>query len=203
MLDEAFAFLIETEKLKAVDRRSSPVGLERPENSAEHSWSVALAAATLIPQTAPHLDQLRVIKMLLVHDIVEIDAGDTYCYGDQTGKAEREQKAADRLFALLPESTGREFRALWDEFEEAETEEAAFAHGIDRILPLMQNYLNGGKTWERHGIVFEQVYQHNRGIAGTHPELWRHVESIILSARAEGILPDSRERSGPEEPPRP
>lgn len=192
MLDQVIEFIVESDKLKSVERRSSPVGMDRMENSAEHSWSVALAAASLIPEVAPDLDQLRVIKMLLVHDIVEIDAGDTYCYGDQSGKAEREEKAADRLFAILPANTAREFRQLWDEFEEGRTGEAKFARCVDRILPLIQNYRNGGKSWEKHGIVFEQVYQRNLEITKPYPSLWEYVEKIILAARDEGILPDSR-----------
>lgn len=191
MMEQVIEFIVETDKLKSVERRSSPVGRDRPENSAEHSWSVALAAASLIPEVAPDLDQLRVIKMLLIHDIVEIDAGDTYCYGDQSGKAEREIRAADRLFAMLPESTGREFRQLWDEFEAGVTGEARFARCIDRLLPLIQNYRNGGKSWKKHGIVFDQVYQRNRETASSFPALWKYVESIILAARDQGILPNS------------
>ena len=191
MLADAISFIIESEKLKAILRRSNPVGLAREENSAEHSWSVALAASVILPEIAPHLDQLRVIKMLLIHDLVEIDAGDTFCYGDQTGKDEREQAAANRLFAILPEKTGEEFHRIWREFEDKDSEESRFANALDRLLPLLQNSQNKGGSWKKYGVTFDQVYQRNREIADASPELWDYTEKLLLHARARGILPAS------------
>ncbi|YCM46509.1 HD domain-containing protein [Verrucomicrobiaceae bacterium 227] len=189
MLSDAISFIIESEKLKSILRRSNPVGLSRAENSAEHSWSVALAASVLIPEVAPHLDQLRVIKMLLIHDLVEIDAGDTFCYGDQTGKDEREQAAARRLFALLPDESEKEFHQLWQEFEDKDSEESLFANAIDRLLPLLQNSQNDGGSWAKHKVTFEQVYERNQEIAKASPELWDYTKKLIFAARDRGILP--------------
>jgi len=190
MLTEAINFIIESERLKSISRQSKPVGMTRFENSAEHSWTVALAASVLIPAVAPNLDQLRTIKMLLIHDLVEIDAGDTFCYADQEGKKEREGKAAIRLFGLLPENTKEEFSRLWREFENADTEEAKLANAIDRILPLIQNYHDGGGGWKRHGISFDQVYQRNREIEKGSTELWEYAEKLIFVARSEGMFWD-------------
>ncbi|MGC6465403.1 MAG: HD domain-containing protein [Akkermansiaceae bacterium] len=192
MLAEAIAFIVESEKLKSINRRSNPVGMARYENSAEHSWSVALAASVLVPAVAPHLDQLRVIKMLLIHDIVEIDAGDTFCYSDQTGKAEREQEAAERLFGLLPAETAQLFHDLWREFEDKETEESKFANAIDRLLPLIQNSKNGGGSWAEFNVVYDQVYQRNLEIKNASPELWDYTKKLIHSAHEAGILPKDR-----------
>ncbi len=133
-------FLIESEKLKEVLRRSSPVGMSRRENSAEHSWTLALMAMTLAEHANAAVDLGRVLRMLLLHDLVEIDAGDTFCYdaaGNAT-KAERECRAAERIFGLLPEDQAREFRELWEEFEEGTSAEAAFANAVDRLMPLIQ-----------------------------------------------------------------
>lgn len=189
MLEEAIEFIIESEKLKSIIRRSNPVGMSRNENSAEHSWSVALAASVLIPAVAPGLDQLRVIKMLLIHDVVEIDAGDTFCYGDQTGKEEREQEAANRIFGLLSTETGKEFHELWREFEDKETGESKLANSIDRLLPLIQNTRNGGGGWAENKVTFDQVYNRNKEIKDSSPELWAYTEHLINSAHEMGILP--------------
>ena len=129
--------------------------------------------------------------MLLIHDLVEIDAGDTFCYGDQTGKDEREQAAAERLFAILPVKTGEDFHQLWREFEDMDSEESRLANAIDRLLPLLQNSQNDGGSWAEHQVTFEQVYERNREIAKASPELWDYTEKLILNARARGILPSS------------
>lgn len=184
----ALNFILECEKLKAVERRSHPVGLDRPENSAEHSWTLALMAMTLGPQTDPAMDLLRVLKMLVLHDIVEIDAGDTFCYADQTGKLAREQAAADRIFGLLPPERAEEFMALWHEFEEAATSEAKFANALDRVMPLLQNHASGGGSWIEHGITVEQVLGRAGVIEGVSPELWKHVQGLVESARTAGWL---------------
>ncbi|WOO41636.1 HD domain-containing protein [Rubellicoccus peritrichatus] len=191
MLNESLDFLIECEKLKQVERMTSPVGAARRENSAEHSWSLCLAAMTLIPVVEPELDTLRVIEMLLIHDIVEIDAGDTFCYADQTGKIEKENLAADRIFGLLPHDAAQKFHQRWDEFERRETAESRFANALDRIFPLLQNYHNKGGTWIEHGITFEQVFQRNREIANGSEALWDYARRIIEASSENGWLPKS------------
>ena len=192
MLNEAINFIVESERLKSISRQTNPIGMSRAENSAEHSWTVALAASVLIPAVAPNLDQLRVIKMLLIHDLVEIDAGDTFCYADQEGKTEREDKAAIRLFGLLAENTRKDFYSLWREFEEASTEESKLANAIDRILPLIQNYHNGGGSWIKHNISFDQVYQRNQRINEGSSDLWEYAEKIILVARSKNMFPENQ-----------
>jgi putative hydrolase of HD superfamily len=189
MLAQAIQFIIESEKLKSIERQTSPVGLLRRENSAEHSWTLALAATVLIPAVAPDLDQLRILQMLIIHDLVEIDAGDTFCYGDQTGKVEREQESAKRLFGILSAGTGKEFHQLWREFEDNKTPEACFANSLDRLMPLIQNYHNKGGSWTRHGVTYEQVYDRNRQIQNGPPELWNYTEALIEAAVNEGLLP--------------
>jgi putative hydrolase of HD superfamily len=172
--------------------------MERRENSAEHSWSLAVLAMTLLPEVEPALDALRVLKMLLVHDIVEIDAGDTFVYGPQEGKAEREQQAAVRLFGLLPEAVGAEFAALWREFEDGKTREAAFAGALDRLMPLIQNFHNEGQSWREHGIRYEQVHARNQSIRQGSAALWEYAEKLMNEACARGFLP-KREKDATEE----
>jgi len=188
VIDSALRFILECEKLKGVERRCRPVGLPRRENSAEHSWSLALMTMTLIPAINPSLDALRVLKMVILHDIVEIDAGDTFCYGDQGDKAEKEQAAAARIFGLLPASLAPEFIELWEEFEQGATPEAKFANAMDRLLPLLQNHANSGGAWPEHGISIEQVMTRNRAIEAVSPELWQHVTILAGEAVAAGWL---------------
>jgi len=143
---------------------------------------------TLIPAINPSLDILRVLKMVILHDIVEIDAGDTFCYGDQGDKDVKEQAAAARIFGMLPENLAREFIALWEEFEQGATPEARFANAMDRLLPIMQNHANGGGAWPDHGISIEQVMTRNRRIEEVSPELWQHVTTLANEAVAAGWL---------------
>lgn len=189
MVEEVIPFILECDKLKSVLRQTYPVGAERREDSAQHSWSLAILAMTLLPKLAPQLDALRVLKMLLVHDIVEIDAGDTFVYAAQEGKAEKEMAAAQRLFGLLPVAEGGEFMTLWQEFELGETPEAAFANSLDRVLPILQNYHNGGRSWKANGVVFEQVHARNQMIRKGSEELWNFIEGLILDAVEKGFLP--------------
>jgi putative hydrolase of HD superfamily len=183
MLESALQFILECDKLKAIERRSRPVGMERRENSAEHSWSLALMAMTLGPAIDPTLDLLRVLKMLVLHDIVEIDAGDTFCYADQTGKKEREQAAAARIFGLLPGESAAEFMALWQEFEAGLTPEACFANALDRLMPIIQNHANQGSSWLENGVHAEQVLARAEFVRGPYPQLMAHIETVVASAR--------------------
>jgi len=188
-LDRAISFIVECEKLKGVLRRSYLVGIERRENSAEHSWSLAVMAMALMPGTG--LDALRVLKMLLIHDIVEIDAGDTFAYAAQDGKVERERLAAERIFGLLDPEVAREFHALWEEFEAGTTPEAAFSNGLDRLMPILQNFRSEGRSWRENGVRYEQVVSRNQPAlsAAADGELWAYAKGMIEEARDQGWLP--------------
>ena len=164
---------------------------DRQENDAEHSFHLALMAAVLAEYANEPVDVLHVMKMVLIHDAVEVDAGDTYAY-DTAGNAtkrERELQAADRIFALLPADQAAEYRALWDEFEARETPEAKFANTLDRLQPLLLNYEKGGISWKRRGIRAEQVKARNQGMTEDGSEvLGALVYEVIEAAKAEGML---------------
>jgi putative hydrolases of HD superfamily len=186
------AFLLEADQLKAVVRRNPLADRSRRENAAEHSWHLALFALVLAEHAAEPVDVCRVVRMLLVHDVVEIDAGDTFAY-DEDGhadKLERERAAAERLFGLLPDGQARELRALWEEFEERATPEARFAHAIDRLQPILLNATAGGGTWVEHGVSIEQVRAYNHVIAAGAPGLWDHAQHVLEQAVAQGLLAD-------------
>ena len=183
-------FLIEMDRLKGVARRSPLADGSRVENSAEHSWHVALMAMVLSGYAAEPVDVARVVRMLLVHDIVEIDAGDTYAYDPaaNVGKAEREQEAAGRLFGLLPGDQAADLRALWEEFEARATAEARFANSLDRLMPLLHNYLNDGRVWREHGVTAEQVRRRMAPVAEGSPDLGVIVEAILADSLRRGLL---------------
>jgi putative hydrolase of HD superfamily len=174
-----------------VYRRTLLLDGSRYENDAEHSWHLALMAVLLREYANdPRLDLARVIKMVLVHDLVEIDAGDTYCYDDRGNrdKAEREAAAADRLFALLPGDQSSDVREMWNEFEARETPEARFAAALDRLQPLMHNYFTGGQIWQKHGVASGKVRDRNRHIEDGSRMLWEYADSLIRSAVDHGFL---------------
>lgn len=183
-------FLIEMDKLKSVARRSPLADGSRVENSAEHSWHLALMAMVLAVYAAEPVDAARVVRMLLVHDIVEIDAGDTYAYDPaaNVGKAEREQEAAGRLFGLLPDDQAADLHALWEEFEARATAEARFANSLDRLMPLLHNYLNDGRVWREHGVTAEQVRRRMAPVAEGSPDLGTIVEAILADSLSRGLL---------------
>lgn len=184
------AFLLELDKLKNIYRRSLVLHEDRRENDAEHSYHLAVMACILAEYAKEKVDVLHVMKMVLVHDVVEIDAGDTYFYdavGNQD-KAEREQKAADRIFPLLPDDQAEEFRALWEEFESRNTPESRFANALDRIQPILLNYMKGGLSWKSHGIKEEQVRQNLPKIHEGSPEIEALAEAIIRTAVEQGLL---------------
>jgi len=184
-------FLIEIDKLKGVFRRTWLIDQSRCENDAEHSWHLAVLAALLWEYSAEeNLDLLRVIKMILVHDLVEIDAGDTYAY-DEIGvvdQADREQAAADRIFEILPDDQAAELRRLWDEFEARETPEARYAAALDRFQPFLHNYYTQGRAWREHGVTSDKVLARTRPIADSAPRLWQHVQELIRDAVKQGYL---------------
>lgn len=191
-LEQQLAFIKELDKLKLVQRKSFVSGTRRLETSAEHSWHVAMMAWLLSEHAAPPgVDRERVLKMLLVHDVVEIDAGDTLLYAEAEAhriQKERELAAADRLFALLPEDQGPALRSLWDEFEARETPEAKFAAALDRLQPLLQNFMTEGAAWRRHAVTVKDVYAKNRHIADASPELWAAAEQLIELCIQRGYL---------------
>ena len=189
-LEQQIAFILEIDQLKSVLRRSYLLNENRRENSAEHSWHLAMMALVLAEYANAEVNQLRVLKMLLVHDIVEIDSGDTYVY-DQAGndtKAEREQAAAKRIFGLLPEGHSAELAALWQEFEARETPEAKFAAALDRLMPLLHNYHTEGRSWREHGISEAQVLNLNSHMADGSETLWEYAEALIKNAATRGDL---------------
>ena len=190
-LAQQMAFIVEIDHLKQVLRRTITVDRNRNENSAEHSWHIAVMAILLAEYAEDRgLDLHRTIKMMLVHDLVEIDAGDTYCYDDEAGKGrlERETRAADRIFAVLPDDQGRDLRNLWDEFEAGRTPEARFANALDRLQALLLNYHTQGTTWRKHGIRSEQVRARAAPIAEGAPALWEYAKALIDDAVAGGLL---------------
>jgi putative hydrolase of HD superfamily len=179
-------FLREVDKLKGILRRTSLIDGSRRENSAEHSWHIALAAMVLAEYSNAPVDLLRVVKILLVHDIVEIDAGDTFAF-DATAKAsqsEREHVAATRLFGLLPGDQRAEMMALWEEFEGRATAEAKFANALDRLLPVLQNFANQGGTWKAHHLHRGQVNQRLSPIGDGSAQVWDFVEKVLDQSEA-------------------
>ena len=184
-------FLVEIDRLKGVSRRTCRIDESRRENAAEHSWHLAVTAILLLEYAAePSLDLLRVVKMLLVHDLVEIDAGDTFVY-DEAGnsdKADREQKAAERIFGLLPPDQADAFRSLWDEFEARATPESRFACALDRLQPILHNYRTRGTVWREHGVTPEQVIAHNQHMADGSPQLWQYARQLIREAIEKGYF---------------
>ena len=190
-LRQQVSFVAEADRLKAVLRRTALIDRSRLENSAEHSWHLSLMAVVLAEHAPPDTNLGHVVRMLLVHDLVEIDAGDTFAYdtGAQADKAERERAAADRLFALLPTDLGTELRALWEEFEAGETREARFAVALDRFAGLLQNWAGGdGGTWRAHGVTRDAILRRMAPIREASPSLWALTLEAIGEASAAGHL---------------
>ena len=183
-------FLVEMDKMKNIYRQTRVLHEDRAENDAEHAWHLAMLALVLSEYANEPVDLKKVLATVLIHDIVEIDAGDTYAY-DEAGnatKAEREQKAADRLFGLLPADQGQYMRQLWDEFEANESPEAKFANALDRVQPLMLNYCKHGESWKTHGTRREQVENRNRIVCEGSEVLSDFVYELIRRAAEEGLL---------------
>ena len=180
-LTQQIQFIIEIDKLKSILRQTHLTDNSRQENSAEHSWHLAVMAIILAEYAPPNVDLVRAIKMLLIHDLVEIDAGDTFCYDTQGNqdKTAREEQAADRLFEMLPVEEGKQLRDIWEEFEAFETATAKFAVALDRLQPLLLNQQNQGVTWKLHGITENQVRQRMAPVKEVSPALWTLVEEII------------------------
>ena len=191
-LHRQLTFVLELDRLKTILRRTYLLDESRHENSAEHSWHLAMMALVLAEHANTPVDPLRVLKMLLVHDVVEIDADDTYIY-DTAGaqdKAAREQAAATRIFGLLPPDQEGELRALWEEFEARITPEARFAAALDRLMPILHNALTQGRSWREHGIQAAQVLERNAHIADGSEALWHYAHGVIAQAVSAGHLPE-------------
>ncbi|MBQ2502891.1 MAG: HD domain-containing protein [Lachnospiraceae bacterium] len=182
-LQKQFAFILEMDKEKQIERRTHIHGYSRHETDAEHAWHMALMVMLLSEYANEKIDVLHTIEMLLIHDLVEIDAGDTYAYdakGNET-KAQRELAAAERIYGLLPEDQGKRLRALWDEFEESKTPEAKFAHVMDNIQPMMLNAANDGKDWKSHGVRLEQILKRNEITPEGSNELWTYAKDYFIA----------------------
>lgn len=184
-------FLLEIDKVKNILRMTSIADGSRRENDAEHSWSLAMMAVLFAEHVAENIDLLKVIKMVLIHDLVEIYAGDTFCF-DETGmqdKESREQASADKIFGLLEQDQGQELRTLWEEFESCETIEAEYAAMLDRLQPLIMNYVNEGGTWAQHNISVEQVYKRNQITLEKGPQVFKDfIHQVIEECVAKGYI---------------
>jgi putative hydrolase of HD superfamily len=189
-LSQQFAFLLEIDRLKQVFRQTLIADSTRRENDAEHSWHLAMLAVVLAEYGAAGMDLGRVIRMLLVHDLVEIDAGDTYCYDPAAcaTQPERERGAAQRIFGLLPADQAGELRALWEEFEARETPDARFAAAVDRVQPVLLNFHTQGRAWREHAVTRSQVIERNQHVERGAPRLWEHVRGLIDEATRRGWL---------------
>jgi len=193
-LADQFRFLLEIDRLKTVVRGSRIADSSRKENTAEHSWHIAMFASVLEEWAVGEVSINRVVQMLLLHDIVEIDAGDTPLFeqGDEVDHMQHEQAAAARIFGLLPDDQAERFRQLWDEFESAESADAQFAKAIDRLQPILLNHVVGGGTWTDYAVDEERERSLTRRISEGAPALWDAAESIFADAIANGWLKSKR-----------
>jgi putative hydrolase of HD superfamily len=193
-LQQQMTFILEADKLKQILRQTPITEKTRQENSAEHSWHVALMGILLLEYAkGPHIDVLQIVKMLLIHDLVEIDAGDTFCYDDQARQDQhhRELKAAKRLFNLLPADQAALMQKLWGEYETCHTLNAQYANALDRLQPILLNYCTDGEAWQRHNVKRHQVIARNRWIKEGAPRLWVYVNGLINDAVQRGFLSEA------------
>lgn len=191
-LEQQIQFLVEIDKVKNIFRQTYLADGNRKENDAEHSWHIALMAFLLKEHVEEPVDVMKVIIMVLIHDLVEIDAGDTYAYDavGATDKREREEKAADRIFGLLPKDQGIYFRELWEEFEAYETADAKYAHLLDNFQPVLLNDASGGKSWAEHGVKKSQIYKRNEKVEATSKSVWEMMQKIVQKNITPGNIKD-------------
>ncbi|MBE8712205.1 HD domain-containing protein [Sphingobacterium hungaricum] len=189
-LSKQIAFIKEIDKLKYIQRKTRLLNSERQENDAEHSWHLAVMAIILAEHANHAVDMLKVVKMVLIHDLVEIDAGDTFIYDSQKNhsNSEAERIAAERIFGLLPEEQAAELIDIWEEFEAGKTEEAKFARSMDRLEPLLQNTSNNGGTWKEFDVPYEKVYEKKKVIKEGSDRLWNFAEQLLDESVEKGIL---------------
>jgi putative hydrolase of HD superfamily len=189
-LEKQITFLLEIDKMKSILRRTYHIDGARHENDAEHSWHLALYAMTLAEYADEEIDISKVIKLVLVHDLVEVYAGDTYIYDEEGKKTQekREKEAGEKLFALLPSEQAEQFHTLIEEFNSKKTPEARFAGALDRLQPLLHNYYSSGKSWQEHDIAAEDVRNVNASVADGSKTLWTLAGAIIDDAKKQGWL---------------
>lgn len=187
---QQIAFIKEIDKLKYIQRKTKLFHSDRAENDAEHSWHLAMMTLILAEHSDTPIDVLKVLKMVLIHDIVEIDAGDTFLYDTAKNHSNTEEEflAAQRIFGLLPEKQAEEFIAVWKEFEDGLTDEAKFAKTMDRFEPLLQNVSNNGGTWAEFNVPYEKVYEKKKAIKEGSASIWSHAAQLLDESVAEGIL---------------
>jgi len=189
-IQRIFDFVIELDKLKSVLRKTKLVGLDRYENSAEHSWQVCVLAVLLAKESARPIDTLRVVEILLVHDIPEIDAGDRIVYQTRDAEAiQAERKAAERIFGLLPAPHGRWCMERWEEYELRQSDEAVFAYAVDRLMPVLQNLANSGQSWIENRVSLESILTVNSAIGAALPGVWQLVRPLISKCAASMVPP--------------
>lgn len=184
------AFIKEIDKVKYIQRKTKLFNSDRCENDAEHSWHLALMAIVLAEHSNEPIDVLKVVKMVLIHDIVEIDAGDIFLYDSQLNhdNTDEERLAANRIFGLLPEKQAQDFIAIWEEFEAGETNEAKFARSMDRLEPLLQNTSNNGGTWKEFDVPYSKVYDKKSIMKEGSQTIWNYAEGLINESVEKGIL---------------
>ena len=183
-------FIKEIDKLKYIQRRTRLFNSDRNENDAEHSWHLAMMAIILSQHSNAAVDVLKVVKMVLIHDIVEIDAGDTFIYDTVKNhvNTDDERLAAERIFGLLPKEQAEELIRIWEEFEAGETDEAKFAKSMDRLEPLLQNVSNNGGTWKEYNVDYKKVYEKKQIIRNGSISIWNYAENLIEESVTNGIL---------------
>src|SRR6478609_8306603 len=184
------SFIKEIDKLKYIQRKTKLFNSDRNENDAEHSWHLAMMTIVLAQHSDKQIDVLKVLKMVLIHDIVEIDAGDTFLYDTVNNHTNSEQEliAAKRIFGLLPKEQAGEFIAIWQEFEEGITDDAKFAKSMDRFEPLLQNTSNNGGTWKEFNVPYQKVYDKKKAIKEGSTSIWNYAENLINESVDKGIL---------------
>lgn len=190
-LSKLFAFIKEIDKEKQIIRQTYISDASRKENDAEHAWHTAVMAIVLSEYANTEIDLLKTVTMLLLHDVVEIDAGDTYAYDEERKKTQRqrEERAADRIYALLPNNLGQKLRSLWEEFEQQKTPEAKFARAMDNLQPMMLNAVSGGKSWIEHGTQLSQILERNKLTPDGSEELWNYAKENWIDANVKkGII---------------
>lgn len=184
------AFIQEIDQLKYIQRKTKLFNSDRHENDAEHSWHLAMMSIVLAAHSQQPIDLLKVLKMVLIHDIVEIDAGDTFIYDavKNHSNTDEELLAARRIFGILPAEQAAEFIAVWQEFEDGITHEAKFARAMDRFEPLLQNFSNNGGTWKEFDVPYEKVYQKKKTIKDGSTSIWSYAEELLNESLEKGIL---------------
>ncbi|WP_436415128.1 HD domain-containing protein [Petrimonas sp.] len=189
-LSKQIDFIKEIDKIKYIQRKTKLFNSDRHENDAEHSWHLAMMALVLAEHSDEPIDILKVLKMVLIHDIVEIDAGDTFIYDTQKNHTNTEQElaAAHRIFGLLPEDQAEEFIEIWKEFEDGVTDEAKFAKSMDRFEPLLQNASNNGGTWTEFNVDYQKVYDKKKVIKDGSSAIWNYAENLLNESVEKGVL---------------